>query len=104
MKILNNTLAMSNLALIFEALKAAQSLDIDPDAVLEALHHTSGGSVMVDFVPFYRPMPRMDYVALLDKDVALFESLYTSNAGSLIATTARRMVDQLKCGGSSPQE
>ncbi|WP_214104139.1 NAD(P)-dependent oxidoreductase [Acrocarpospora catenulata] len=104
MKIINNTLAVSNLALIFDALRVGEAAGLDPEEMLAALRHTSGGSVMVGLTPFYRPEPRMDYVNLLDKDVGLFTALVSGQTGqppSLLNEIAREMVDRLLAAGGT---
>ncbi|GAA1002864.1 hypothetical protein Aple_001830 [Acrocarpospora pleiomorpha] len=101
MKIINNTLAVSNLALIFDALRVGEAAGLDPEEMLAALRHTSGGSVMVGLTRFYRPEPRMDYVNLLNKDVGLFAGLVSGQPPSLLNEIARETVDRLLAAGRS---
>ena len=67
---------------------------LDEAAILNALRYTSGGSVMVDLVKFYRPTPHADYVHLLEKDIGLFgevaDSVGPRAAPSLPATRRAR--------------
>lgn len=94
MKIINNTMSAANLRIIYDALDAGENLGLDPDAMADALRHTSGGSVMVGFAPVRKAPMRTFNVAVLAKDVALFGALTDqSTAGD--STLARASVDIL---------
>jgi 3-hydroxyisobutyrate dehydrogenase-like beta-hydroxyacid dehydrogenase len=98
MKLLNNTLAVNNLALALEALDAGSRIGLDRNAILEALRHTSGGSPMVDLVGFYHPEPRLGYVQLLDKDIRHFQTEHharSNGAESPLTAPARALVDDM---------
>jgi 3-hydroxyisobutyrate dehydrogenase-like beta-hydroxyacid dehydrogenase len=75
MKAINNALAVGNLRLICDALSVGTSVGLEEAAMVDALRHGSGGSVMVDLLQFYRPRPRADYVHLLEKDITAFRSV-----------------------------
>jgi 3-hydroxyisobutyrate dehydrogenase-like beta-hydroxyacid dehydrogenase len=98
MKVINNALAVGNLRLIYDALSVGIGIGLDEAAIIDALRYTSGGSVMVDLVKFYRPSPRADYVHLLMKDINLFEAVATSvgpGAAPTLNAAARSMITEL---------
>jgi 3-hydroxyisobutyrate dehydrogenase len=98
MKVINNALAAANLRLIYDALTVGAAIGLDEAAMIDTLRHTSGGSVMIDLVKFYRPHPRADYVHLLEKDISLFESVAESTgraSAPTLQSAARAMITEL---------
>ena len=67
--------------------------------MIETLKGTSGGSVAVDLLHFYRPVPRADYVKLLGKDVGAFRALSASTSGpvaEVLESAAQGMLTRLQ--------
>jgi 3-hydroxyisobutyrate dehydrogenase-like beta-hydroxyacid dehydrogenase len=105
MKAINNALVAGNLRLICDALSVGAGVGLDEAAMIDTLRHTSGGSVAVDLVQFYRPHPRADYVRLLDKDIELFRSVAAGagpQAAPALSAAAASMISELMAALGGP--
>jgi 3-hydroxyisobutyrate dehydrogenase-like beta-hydroxyacid dehydrogenase len=78
-KLLNNTLAATNAAVLAEAIAVARKADLDLDALVRVVAASSGNSTMLQLKA--RPMIEHDFEPLFKLDHMLKDVRHTLNAG-----------------------
>jgi 3-hydroxyisobutyrate dehydrogenase-like beta-hydroxyacid dehydrogenase len=92
-KLLNNTLAAANAAVLAEAIDVAKRADLDLDALVEVVGASSGNSTMLQLKA--RPMIEHDFEPLFRLDHMLKDVRHTLNAAHQLGAKTQ-IADEVK--------
>jgi 3-hydroxyisobutyrate dehydrogenase-like beta-hydroxyacid dehydrogenase len=108
MKLVNNLLTLSTLALVSEALALAEGLGLDRKRVIDLLLDGGGRSVMLERKRAFfeeRRYPSRFRLALARKDLGLVErTARGTGRSSRLAREARRLVDEAIAAGHGAED
>jgi 3-hydroxyisobutyrate dehydrogenase len=107
-KLLNNTLAATNAAVLAEAISFAKKADLDLDALLKVVAASSGNSTMLQLKA--RPMIEHDFEPLFKLDHMLKDVRHTLNEGEhlgarmAVAEAAKSLYEAASAAGNGDED